>query len=73
LISYDTVSSLTPDGFDSIPTCVETGGGDTISVDGGAPAPGGVLYFLVRASNDCGPGSLGTDSAGVPRPGTACP
>lgn len=37
------------------------------------PFEGTVHFFLVRATNTCGAGSLGTDSAGVPRAGPTCP
>ena len=46
----------------------------TSASDAELPAPGGVYYYLVRASNGCpaGDGSLGQDSLGLERAGTDC-
>ena len=47
------------------------------ATDGASPAAGAIFHYLVRAENACpagvGLGPLGSDSAGVPRTGTACP
>jgi photosystem II stability/assembly factor-like uncharacterized protein len=75
-VVYDTVSSLAAHDFalDASVTCVETDdGADTEAQDAGAPAPGAVLFYLVRAQNACGHGPAGTDSSGQPRVVAGCP
>jgi len=41
--------------------------------DTALPASGVATYYLVRAVNACGPGTLGHDSAGAERESAACP
>jgi hypothetical protein len=42
--------------------------------DATVPSRGAGFWYLVRAKNDCGPGSYGNQSNGVPRvTSTACP
>ncbi|MGH9750414.1 MAG: hypothetical protein ACRD6R_10880 [Candidatus Polarisedimenticolia bacterium] len=54
--------------------CFEAASPDRVSPDPAAPAPGTAFYYLVSGRNACGEGSLGTDSAGVPRPNlNPCP
>jgi hypothetical protein len=62
---YDLIRSDSPQGFQAAGVCVESDeGADTIAVDPAAPASQGVFYYLVRAENPCGAGSLGTGAAG---------
>jgi uncharacterized repeat protein (TIGR01451 family) len=65
---YDLLRSTTA-GFASS-TCVASGITSTSSNDASIPAP--LLYYLVRSRNACG-GTLGTNSAGVPRLAASCP
>jgi hypothetical protein len=41
--------------------------------DSQAPPLNDAFYYLVRARNACGPGPLGSDSGGTPRPAIVCP
>jgi hypothetical protein len=71
---YDTLRSSDPADFVGAAVCVESDEADLAAVDGAAPGPGGVFYYLVRVDNGCPePGSLGRDSAGVERSGIQCP
>ena len=70
---YDVVRSDTPSDFLTSTLCVETDDSDLSALDATIPAPGGVRYYLPRAQNACGEGSLGTTSAGAPRVGRSCP
>lgn len=70
---YDTLRSGTPSGFGAGAVCVETDGGDNLAEDTLVPLPGQAFYYLARAGNGCGEGSLGTDSVGAPRTGSGCP
>ncbi|HKQ96851.1 MAG TPA: hypothetical protein VJV75_03135 [Candidatus Polarisedimenticolia bacterium] len=75
-IVYDTVSSRDPADFLADPsvTCIESnGGGDTTATDAAVPAPGAVIYYLVRAENACGAGTAGAGTQGSPRPIVDCP
>jgi hypothetical protein len=72
---YDTLRSSTAGGFLGA-VCVETNDGpNTTATDATLPAAGAALFYLTRAENACpqGSGSLGTNSAGTPRPGRTCP
>jgi hypothetical protein len=68
-VQYDTISSSVVDDFFSrdVASCVESDGADTASVELRDPAPGEVLYYLIRAESACGPGTAGSDSLGNPR------
>jgi hypothetical protein len=72
---YDVLRSPTPlDFYDA--TCVVTGR-DTTSAPfvpelDPSPAPGGVVYYLARARNECGQSSLGQNVDGSRRYGNAC-
>ncbi len=72
---YDLLRAGGPAGFAAGAVCQETDVVDQRATDPETPAPGGIFYYLVRAENNCpaGTGSLGTDSAGAPRAGRACP
>ncbi|HEX6853251.1 MAG TPA: S8 family serine peptidase [Candidatus Polarisedimenticolaceae bacterium] len=55
-------------------TCVASGTPET-SVPAAwdtEPAPGQILFYLVRARSACGTAPMGTSSNGTPRQGTAC-
>ena len=70
---YDLLRSADPSNFQTSVDCVESDEEDT-TASLGEPAPDTVDHYLVRAENACpGVGSLGTDSTGAERPGTACP
>ena len=74
---YDTLrSGLASDFASPSVLCLESGdGSDTSAVDVAVPGTGGVFNYLVRARNACpdGVGTLGRNSAGIERPGRACP
>lgn len=55
-------------------TCVASGTPETSvpAVWDTTPAPGQIVYYLVRARSACGTAPMGTRSNGSPRPGTAC-
>jgi len=75
-VVYDTIASLNRADFLTDPsvTCVESDDGtDTMASDSSVPAPGTVIYYLVRAGNGCGPGPAGSGSGGVPRQTVDCP
>jgi len=51
--------------------CAENGG---ILFEPYTPAPGGIVFYLVTGISGAGESSLGTDSAGIPRPNdNPCP
>ena len=72
VLRYDTLRAATPWDFPG-GACVETDGTDTRTVDGAWPAPAAAFFYLVRAENACGSGSLGSRSDGAPRAGRSCP
>jgi hypothetical protein len=74
-IRYDVLSSRVPSEFETQPSasCVESNGVDTSATDASVPAPGEIIFYLIRAESICGPGSLGSASSGAPRSGMACP
>lgn len=75
-VLYDTLRSNVPSNFTSSAACVESNdGANTFAVDTVASAVGELRFYLVRAENACpaGQGILGTNSAGTPTPGRACP
>jgi hypothetical protein len=69
---YDVLRAGTPNGFGAA-TCVETNGSNTTTFDPTVPAVGAVFYYLVRAENACGLGTLGRQSNGTERSGISCP
>jgi 3-phytase len=72
-VVYSTLASSAPDDFVDAITCVESGdGSDAAATDTQSPHSGTVRYYLVRAENGCGPGSLGQGSNGTPRAGGPC-
>ena len=70
---YDTIRSGVPSSFNAGATCVDVNGNDTTSTDAAVPAVGAAYYYLVRAENTCGSGSLGQSSIGAERIGRLCP
>ncbi len=69
---FDVLRATSTTGFGT-PTCVETDDADTTAEDTAVPAPGDVDYYLVRAGNGCGDGTLGFQSSGAERSGASCP
>jgi len=58
--------------------CLESGDsagdGHRVSVDSGMPAVGSGFYYVVSGTTDCGEGSLGSSSSGLPMPNLSpCP
>jgi len=72
-LRYDTIRADAPAGFEVAATCVAIDGPDTTVVDPVVPAEEAGFYYLVRAKNVCGQGSLGAGSDGSQRFGRACP
>jgi hypothetical protein len=71
VVGYDVLASATANDF-SGGACLLEGGPATTFDDTDPPAPGVLRAYLVRATNPCGNGSLGSATAG-PRPSPACP
>jgi len=70
--AYDTLRSTTATSFLGA-LCVESDdASDRSATDLDTPAPAEVWFYLVRASNECGVGSLGLSSAMQPRVGPDC-
>jgi len=73
-LAYDLLVSAGAGEFTPPTECVESGdGADTTALDPGAPAPGAVRHYLVRAVNGCGAGPSGPGPDGLPRPTGGCP
>ncbi|MDX1387832.1 MAG: S8 family serine peptidase [Acidobacteriota bacterium] len=62
---YDTIRSTAPDDFEGGSVCIESDDADTTATDAQAPAVDEVFYYLIRAENDCGSGSLGVGAGGA--------
>ncbi len=76
-VSYDVLRTRgfagTAAGDFDTAVCVESDDpADTFAVDKDNPDAGETFFYLIRAQNDCGEGSLGLDSAGTSRTGTSC-
>jgi YD repeat-containing protein len=73
-VTYVTLRSTSPSVFATAPpaACSDTEGLTTSTTDSSVPAPGSALFYLVRARNGCGEGSLGHQSNGTPRSGLSC-
>ena len=67
-IRYETLRSIEAFDFDSMGECIETSGTDTMTTD---PSVGTIFFYLVRAENSCGGGTLGAGAAGE-RMGLTC-
>jgi hypothetical protein len=70
--TYDLIRADTPNGF-ATGTCVETKGSSAHSLDSSTPASNAAFYYLVRAANSCGLGTLGRQRNGTERVGVSCP
>jgi hypothetical protein len=73
LPAYDALRATSPGGFAGPgATCVETNdSADRSASDAAVPAP--AFFYLVRAGNLCGEGTLGSASSGAVRAGRTCP
>ena len=69
---YDVLRSSNPQTFTGA-ACVESNDADTNVTDLAAPARGQAHFYLVRAENSCGSGTLGFRSDGTERTGVTCP
>ena len=73
-LSYDTLRSSLGSDFVAPAICVETADPvDLTAHDPLDPPLGEVFFYVVRASNGCGSGTLGFASDGSQRPGRTCP
>ena len=73
-LRYDLLRSASPDDFEAGTECVASDlTGSTSAQDSHLPDAGQGRFYLVRAENACGSGSLGPGCDGHPRPGHACP
>jgi chitodextrinase len=72
-LRYDALRAVSPTGFGVAAECVAVDAPGTTVIDPLVPPPGAGFYYLVRASNSCGHGSLGATSGGLPRFGRTCP
>jgi len=70
--AFDVLRATSGNGFGSA-ICLEIDGTDLEAADTQTPSLGTIWYYLVRAGNTCGEGSLGANSAGAPIAGTSCP
>ncbi len=71
-VVYDTLRSTVSTDFTTPATCVETDELNRVTSDSTTPAPGGILYYLVRIENECPLGNMAADSEGDPRTGLVC-
>ncbi len=73
-LRYCTLRSTDPADFASAPTTtiIETDGADQTSPEPVVPSPGELFSYLIVAKNGQQAGDLGTNSAGVTRPGLPC-
>jgi len=72
-MTYDVLRSAAASDFVGAGVCLESDGADLQAADPEAPAPGAILFYVVRAQNACGAGVSHRDGAGVPRPARDCP
>ncbi len=70
--TFDVIRSTTPSDFSGA-TCIETNDANANVADASAPSVGQGFYFLVRAKDACGSGTLGFRSTGAERTGVNCP
>lgn len=70
---YDTLRSSSPSDFGPTATCLESGGTDNTTAETAKPPAANAYFYLVRAKNSCGMGTLGARSNGVERVGRVCP
>ena len=69
---YDVLRSTVASDFSSA-DCLESDDSDERVEDNDTPTAGQTFYYLVRAVNPCGDGTLGYRSGGVERTGASCP
>jgi hypothetical protein len=77
-VNYELLRSENASDFVSNVTCLTNGVPSLLwYMENEVPASGDTFHYLVRGKNKCpdelGQGSVGTDSAGVPRPAASCP
>ena len=74
-VDYDVLRSTSGSDFTNVSAvCIESNDGtDRQAVDAFVPTTGNVTFYLVRAGNACGDGSLGTRTDGLERAGRTCP
>ncbi|MBD3868599.1 MAG: FG-GAP repeat protein [Acidobacteria bacterium] len=72
-VTYDTLRSGEAGNFESAAICINQNVTSPVAADPTDPPAGIVVFYLSRARNGCGPGSLGNSSDGVPRTGRSCP
>ncbi len=74
--AYNALRAATPSDFTGA-TCLEAtafdDNRDTFAVDSAIPSSGQGFYYLIRAVNVCGAGTLGFRSNGIERTGVSCP
>jgi hypothetical protein len=71
---FDTIRTGTAGDFITNAVCLPTGDPTAHYVfDPELPLPSQVFYYLVRARDSCGYGSLGVDSSGAARTARVCP
>jgi hypothetical protein len=71
-LRYDALRADAPTAFD-LAACVASGTTDATAADTALPVEGAGFYYLLRATNSCGGGTLGAASDGALRFGPACP
>jgi hypothetical protein len=72
--SFDLLRSTDPTDFSSgTAFCIASSEFDRQATDNDTPIAGTGFFYLVRARNSCGVGSLGTQSNGAERTGRNCP
>jgi putative metal-binding protein len=71
-VAYDILRSEDPGDFDVSDAFCLRSDGTSVVLDPAIPALGRAYFYLARADNACG-GTLGTNSAGVPRVSRTCP
>ena len=73
-LDYTTIRASNPADFVGGAVCVESHDGNDLSAeDSDVPAIGAAHFYLVWSGNDCGTGSAGAGSDGVPRVVAECP
>jgi hypothetical protein len=58
---------------DASEACILTGALGSSTTDADLPPSGAAFWYLVRGRNDCGIGTYGSTSGGIPRVSAACP
>jgi hypothetical protein len=72
-VTYDVIVAHAANAFSEPPaSCLESGDTDLMATDTSSPPAGAARFFLVRAANACGAGSVGAGTGG-PRVVMSCP